>query len=97
MHLDDMLVGTTIGMSKELASVSNNRPLFDSHEKSTNCLASTSCLAYGCVSIVFFSTCFSFFKSLIIMIIGAGGEKCLQRPHNVSSSPFPIVATRCKA
>jgi hypothetical protein len=25
--------------------------------------------------------------------VGARGEKCLQRPHNVSSSPSPIVTT----
>jgi hypothetical protein len=35
--------------------------------------------------------------SLITMNVGARGKKVCQRPCNVSSSPFSIMATRCKA
>jgi hypothetical protein len=27
------------------------------------------------------------------MIAGVASEKCFQRPHNVSSNPFPTMAT----
>jgi hypothetical protein len=29
--------------------------------------------------------------------VGSGGEKCLRRPHNVSSNPSPIVITHFNA
>jgi hypothetical protein len=49
------------------------------------------------VSIIFFSTYSSWLKSLIMTNVGSVGEKCLQKPHNVSLSPFPIVTTHFNA
>jgi hypothetical protein len=80
-------------MLGELTSTSNNLPSTGIDEKSTDCSTSTSCLVFSSFSIVFLSTCFSSSKSLITTNINARGENCLQRPHNVFPSPFPIVVT----
>jgi hypothetical protein len=44
-----------------------------------------------------FSTYFSSLESLIITNVGAKGENCFRKPHNVSSSPFPIVVAHFNA
>jgi hypothetical protein len=83
-------------MSRKSNSTSNNPPSIDFAEKSTNCSTST-CLTSISTSKVFFSTCFFSLVSPIILTIGVGGEKCLQRFCNVFSNPFPPMGAHCRA
>ncbi len=91
MHLDHALVGTTTSMSRESSSTSRNPPSIGFAKKSI------SCSAFASTFVVFFSTYSSSSKSLIIMTIGAWGEKCLRKPHNLCSNLSPIVATLRRA
>jgi hypothetical protein len=63
-------------MLGELGSMSKNPPLIDSGEESTNYSTLKGCLASTSAFVVFFSTYFSSFESLVIMIESAWGEKC---------------------
>jgi hypothetical protein len=71
--------------------MSKNPPLTNVDKKIANCSTSSS------TSIVFFSTCFSSSKSLIIMNVGIGGEQCFRRLHNVFSNPSSMITTRLSA
>ncbi len=76
MNLDRALVGITTSMLGELGSMSKNPPSNNVDGKSTGCSTLTGCLASTSAYVVFFSTCLSSSKSLIIMNAGVGGEKC---------------------
>jgi hypothetical protein len=66
MYLDQNLVGTATGMSREPTYIAKNPPSTSTNEKFANCLTSTSCLAYFSFFADLLSTCSSFSKSLIM-------------------------------
>ncbi len=70
------MVATTIGMSRKLASMSNNPALSSVDEKYVGCSTSIGHSNFSFFSIALLSTCSSSSKSVIITNVGARGENC---------------------
>jgi hypothetical protein len=70
LHLDHTLVDIATNMSEDLVSTLKNLPSTNSNKKSTDYSTSTSWSTFAYV--VFFSTCSSSLKSLLIMITDLG-------------------------
>lgn len=68
-----------------------NPPSTNVDEKFADCSISMGC-STSFTFVVFFSTCYYSLESLIRTNVNVGGEKCLRRHYNVSSSPPIVVA-----